>query len=428
MLLLGVQPASAATPNPIVTENQQPGTTSWQFTDYNKAEAHQIEGYASLASVNKGGQISFMVSLSSAAQYTIDVYRMGWYPTGTNPDGTSCAPSCGGRLMQHIGPLNGAHQTACPTVTTTTDPNFGMTECNWPVSSTITIPQTWTTGNYIAKLTRLDGTHMENYMTFVVRDDASTADVVYSMDVSTWQAYNFFGGRNLYGQFNDTTLASLGNSRAYTVSLDRPYLVQGSVDGAGMFMVWDFPLVRWMESKGYDMTYVTSVDLESNPNLLSGHRAFVNTGHDEYYSDTMRTAIQNGIAGGTNLALFSANNFFHRITWSADTTGAQSRRIHTDKGATAGSTTREWRYLSPPKPENEIGGVLLGGRGDLAALPGLRRQQLDLRRRGALDLHGERDDGRGHQRGRAERAAGRGRLRVRHPRRGRLHPRVLHTV
>src|SRR6478752_966872 len=138
MLLLGVQPASAATPNPIVTENKQPGTTSWQFDDYNKAEAHQIEGYASLASVNKGGQISFMVSLSSAAQYTIDVYRMGWYPTGTNPDGSSCAPSCGGRLMQHIGPLNGAHQTACPTVTTTTDPNFGMTECNWPLSSTIT--------------------------------------------------------------------------------------------------------------------------------------------------------------------------------------------------------------------------------------------------------------------------------------------------
>ena len=43
---------SAADPNPIVVENQQAGTTSWQFTDYNKAEAHEIEGYASLTSVN----------------------------------------------------------------------------------------------------------------------------------------------------------------------------------------------------------------------------------------------------------------------------------------------------------------------------------------------------------------------------------------
>ena len=85
-------------------ENQQQGTTSWQFTVDHKAQNHEIEGYASLTSVNKGGQISFMVSLSSSAQYTMDVYRMGWYPQGTNPDGSSCAPSCGGRLMLHVGP------------------------------------------------------------------------------------------------------------------------------------------------------------------------------------------------------------------------------------------------------------------------------------------------------------------------------------
>ena len=77
-------------------------------------------------------------------------------------------------------------------------------------------------------------------------------------------------------------------------------------------------MIRWMESQGYDMTYVTSVDLESNPNLLIGHRVFVNTGHDEYYSDNMRARIQNAIDSGVNLALFSANNFYYRITWSAN--------------------------------------------------------------------------------------------------------------
>src|SRR4051794_31771952 len=117
--------------NPIVLENQQQGTTSWQFTNFNKAQAHEIEGYASLTSVNKGGSISFMVSLSSSAQYTMDFYRMGWYPTGTNPDGSSCAPSCGGRLMLHVGPLNGVKQAACPRTTSSTSPDFGMTECSW---------------------------------------------------------------------------------------------------------------------------------------------------------------------------------------------------------------------------------------------------------------------------------------------------------
>src|SRR5215210_1455483 len=83
----------SAADNPIVIENQQPGSTGWQFSvdasgTPSNATNHEIEGYASLTSVNKGGQISFMVSLSSAAQYTMDVYRMGYYG------------GSGGRLMQ----------------------------------------------------------------------------------------------------------------------------------------------------------------------------------------------------------------------------------------------------------------------------------------------------------------------------------------
>ncbi|HMC69693.1 MAG TPA: fibronectin type III domain-containing protein, partial [Mycobacteriales bacterium] len=229
---VGTGPASAASAqvipavppaNPIVLENRQQGTTSWQLTIDHKAENHQIEGYANLTSVNKGGQIQLMVSLSSSAQYTMDIYRMGWYPQGTNPDGSSCAPSCGGRLMQHVGPLNGSTQATCPTVTTQNTPQFGMTECNWTPSYTLTVPASWTTGNYIVKLRRLDGQQLENYMTFVVRDDASTAPVVYSMDVTTWQGYNFWGGAgnhnvgyDLYGRFNDAT-GDVTGSRAYTV-------------------------------------------------------------------------------------------------------------------------------------------------------------------------------------------------------------------
>src|SRR6266536_183507 len=354
--------------NPIVLENQQPGTTSWQFTNYNKSQAHEIEGYASLTSVNKGSSINFMVSLSSSAQYTMDFYRMGWYPTGTNPDGTSCAPSCGGRLMLHVGPLNGVKQAACPRVTTSTDPNFGLTECQWTPSYTLTVPTTWTTGNYIVKLTRLDGTHLENWMTFVVRDDSSTSAIVYSLDVNTWQAYNFWGGAgnnnlgiNLYGRINDVTLATLSGSRAYTVSFDRPYLDQGSLDGAGNLMIWDFPLIRWMESQGYDVSYITDVDLEANSNILNGHRAFVNTGHDEYYSDGMRARIQGGISAGVNMAFLGANNIYHRTTWGSNAGGAPLRRVHTDKGALPGSTTVEWRYLQPPQPENAVTGVMQNG-------------------------------------------------------------------
>jgi hypothetical protein len=366
-------PSAAVTPavppaNPIVLENRNPGTTSWQFDDNRKAQNHQIEGYASATSVNKGSSINFMVSLSSSAQYTMDIYRMGWYPTGTNPDGTSCAPSCGGRLMMHVGPLNGSTQQACPTDTTQNDTNFGMIECNWTPSYTLNVPASWTTGVYLVKLTRSDGQQLENYMTFVVRDDSSTAKVAYSLDVSTWQAYNYWGGAgnnnvgySLYGRNNDVTGDSTGNVRAYTVSFDRPYADGAVDDGAGHLFSWDYPMIRFLESKGYDISYVTSVDLEQNPNLLLSHRVFVNTGHDEYYSDNMRAAISNGINGGVNMAFFSANDFYYRMTWAADGNGVNNRREHCDKNGLVGSTTYEWRLLSPSHPENELGGVMLEG-------------------------------------------------------------------
>ena len=358
------QVAVASGTNPIVLENQQPGSTGWQFDNYNKETHHEIEGYASLTSVNKGGQISFMVSLSASAQYTMDIYRMGYYPHGTNPDGSACGP-CGGRLMQSIGPLSGTTQPACPTTASGTD--FGLIECQWTSSYTLTVPTTWTTGNYIVKLHRLDD-NLENYMTFVVRDDAGTADIVYSMDVTTWQAYSYWGGAgnndigyNLYGEFNDVTQGFVGNNRAYTVSFDRPYMDQGSEDGAGNFMVWDYPMVRWIESQGYNVTYATDVDLESNPNLLNGHKMFMNTGHDEYYSDNMRSNLQSFINAGGNVAFFSGDNIDNRMVWTNSISGQPYRREHCDKGALSGSTTVQWRVLTPPQPENALVGVLSNG-------------------------------------------------------------------
>ena len=350
--------------NPIVVENQQAGTTSWQFDNYNKASHHEIEGYASLTSVGQGSPIDFMISLSASAQYKMDIYRMGYYFHGTNPDGSQCAP-CGGRLMQSVGPLSGVKQAACPTTTSGYD--FGMVECHWTPSYTLTIPSAWTTGNYIVKLTRLDD-QLQNYLTFVVRDVSSSADIVYSMDVTTWQAYNFWGGAgnnnvgyNLYGKFNDVSLAFLGDTRAYTVSFDRPYMVQGAEDGAGNFMVWDYPMIRWMESQGYNITYVTDVDLEANPNLFSGHKVFVNTGHDEYASDNMRANILNFINNGGSAAFFSADDISRRMAWANSYSGQPDRREHCDKGALPGSTTGDWRYTTPPMPENQITGTLSNG-------------------------------------------------------------------
>ena len=359
--LVTASPALAAG-NPIQVENANPGTTSWQIdSDANGnpllAQSHQIEGYASLTSVNVGSQISFMVSLSSTAQFTMDIYRMGYYG------------GSGGRLMQSVGPLSGGAQATCPRVTTTT--NFGLTECAWPAAYTLTVPTTWTTGGYLVKLRRSD-TGLESYIPFTVRDDGAPADFVLSMDVNTWQAYNFWGGAgngdigySLYGEFYDVggtrNFDNISSTRAYAVSFDRPYTVQGETDGAGLFFVWDFPMIRWLESQGYNVTYATDVDIENNPTLLAGRKAFINTGHDEYYSGTMRSNLQGYIDGGAHAAFFSANNVYYQVRWANDGSGQPDRTIICYKNQSLDPTTIQFRYLTPGEPENAIIGVMQNG-------------------------------------------------------------------
>src|SRR5207302_8185160 len=92
--------------SPIVLENQQPGSGNWQLWLRGVPPADdagkQIKGYASATSVNKGDSITFYVTVTPAQQYTMDVYRIGYYQ------------GLGGRLLQSIGPLQGVVQPACP--------------------------------------------------------------------------------------------------------------------------------------------------------------------------------------------------------------------------------------------------------------------------------------------------------------------------
>src|SRR5438067_12536330 len=67
----------AAGDNPIVVENQQPGSNGWMWTTLGDDVARQIKGFASTTSVNLGGNITFYVTVNPAQTYTIDIYRIG---------------------------------------------------------------------------------------------------------------------------------------------------------------------------------------------------------------------------------------------------------------------------------------------------------------------------------------------------------------
>ena len=119
--------------------------------------------------------------------------------------------------------------------------------------------------------------------------------------VTTWQAYNLWGGRSLYegpGGFD-------GRSRK--VTFDRPY----DTSGARLFLDFERDAIEVAERSGVPLAYLTSLDLR--PGVLDGARAVVSLGHDEYWSPGMRAAVTRARDNGTNLAFLGANAVYWRI-------------------------------------------------------------------------------------------------------------------
>ncbi len=366
-LLLAVMSGGAA--NVVQLENAKTGTNDWQLS--NPATGHQIEGYASLTSVNRGGQISLFVNTSDPT-YTMKIFRLGWY------GGT------GGRLMTNVINRTGNVQ-AIPTPDTN-----GMVECNWTNAYVLNIPfnpsdaTEWASGVYLVKLTGSSG--KQSYIMFVVRDDARAADFLFQSSVTTFQAYNYWGGKSLYDW------GSAGVT-ARKVSFNRPYTGSSNTNaahgvGAGDFICNDQPvaegypissagheinMLRFLEREGYDVSYCTDIDTHADPNLLLSRKGFLCVGHDEYWSWDMRAHVEAARDQGVNLGFFAGNSCFWQVRFEpSQITGATNRTVVAYKEAALTNDpfaldgdpsndhliTSLYRWSTLDRPEDALLGVM----------------------------------------------------------------------
>jgi N,N-dimethylformamidase beta subunit-like protein len=349
---IGLFPAAAfGQSNPIVIENQQPGSSQWRIPWGRSANdtSGQIKGYASAASVNKGETITFYVSVNPAQTYTIDVYRVGWYQ------------GLGARLMQHVA-LAGVQQATCPTDATT-----GMIECHWAPAYSLATQTSWTSGIYLALLTNAQG--YQNYIIFCVRDDSRVASLLYQQPVTTYQAYNNYPwdnatGKSLYAFNSYGAITVTGARNAAKVSFDRPYEDDGTGSGyATSFFQWEISFVRWMEKSGYDVTYSTDIDTHTNGAALLNYRGIVSVGHDEYWSRPMLNAFVAARDAGVNLAFFGADTSGWQVRFEASTIGVPNRVLVCYRDATidpiSDSSLKTVQWKAPPlnRPPQMLVGV-----------------------------------------------------------------------
>ena len=354
VLVLYTHPANAqscaAPANPIVAENCLTGNPASEW-DISGVGSTSIQGFSTDISVNKGGTIQFKIRSTSATAYRLDIYRSGYYNGN------------GARKVATVNPSVSLPQSQPNCLTNAAT---GLVDCgNWAVSASWTVPSTSVSGVYFAKLVATAGITGSSHIVFIVRDDASTSDILYQTSDPTWQAYNDYGGNSLY------TGSPAG--RAYKVSYNRPFSTRAVDGGQDWYFANEYPMVRWIESNGYNVTYSSGVDTDRRGSLLLQHKLFLSVGHDEYWSGGQRANVENAREQGVHLAFFSGNEVFWKTRWenSIDGSGTAYRTLVCYKETHAGAKidptstwTGTWRdpRFSPPadggRPENNLTGTI----------------------------------------------------------------------
>ena len=176
-------------------------------------------------------------------------------------------------------------------------------------------------GIYFAKLVRDGGASDGSHIFFIVRDDEGHSNLLFQTQDTTWEAYNQYGGRSLY-QSNDGGPGT-NPARAYKVSYNRPLTTRGPTPEDSPFNA-EYPMVRWLERNGYDVSYFTGVDSARFGSKILDHKTFLSVGHDEYWSGTQRANVEAARAAGVNLAFFSGNESFWKTRWEPSTADGSS--------------------------------------------------------------------------------------------------------
>lgn len=309
--------------NPIVTENTQPGTTGWEITTNTAARGYEVAGYITRPSVLSGSKAPVHVNVKSSESrdYTVEVFRMGWYG------------GVGARRV--FGPTQYTAGSELPEAKQV-DNTTGRVEANWPVGFELDTDN-YLTGVYLIKLTSSKG--KQAFVPLTVRSAQPTDYYLLNAHL-TWQGYSSMGGNSLYerkgdfpnlnkkcflwwcqwswqdpatGQTRTSGSAPVPpRSAGNEVTFKRPYQVPGRMAfGSGEFLPYEMPLVRWIEEQGFNVSYAADFDLHEN-GIPEGVKSVVLPGHTEYWTGAMRDKMEEAQARGVGVISFGANQAYWR--------------------------------------------------------------------------------------------------------------------
>jgi hypothetical protein len=167
----------------------------------------------------------------------------------------------------------------------------------------------------------------------------SQSSIVLLIPDVTYEAYNFWGGRSLYGSVSKAALWysaevwSYGPSldplpkhqipRAFRVAFGRPHKAGAHDDGMQKWQRWQKPFIQWLARQGIAVELCTATDLHkaeaNHVQLLGNYMLMVAVGHHEYWSKEMRDQVENFVSAGGNAAFFAGNTCWYQVRFDLNT-------------------------------------------------------------------------------------------------------------
>jgi hypothetical protein len=299
---------SGVTSSAMIAENQRPGTTDWELSSA-PATSGTIAAFADTTYAAAGQAVRLYVTTTAPTFHAV-AYRMGWYQ------------GKGGREIWTSPEVAGRVQPQCPLTA-----GVNMVSCdNWSAALTMPITASFVPGEYLIKL--VGRGNQQSYVPLTIWDPHSTAAYLFVSRSLTEEGWNTYGGYSYYQGVGACTLGQTSTyppcNRARIVSFDRPY---ATGYGASDFLQNEYPLVRFMEQRGLDVSYVTDITLDADPATILHHRALLSLAHDETWTYNERQGAETGLEHGVNLVFFGAAAVLRHSRLQASALGADRQEV-----------------------------------------------------------------------------------------------------
>ena len=268
-------------PGWVTRENAKLGTLHWDSTPPPKYSG-TVAGWFDKVSAQCGENVGLHLS-GNDRPVVVKIFRMGYY----NGDYSRLVYTTTTEIVA---------KGSSPIKT----PKTNTIYTTWPVSLNIVIDSRFPTGIYMAQFD--DGSKV-SYAPLVVKDNQPMSPLLLVVSTFTWQAYNIWGGWNLYYSPKKNVY-----DPARIVSFNRPY----DRDGKSNFAINEKGIVMAAESAGLDVSYVTDNDIDRKEINVSSVKALIFGGHSEYWSIQMQKTALEARDLGINLLFLGGNQAYWR--------------------------------------------------------------------------------------------------------------------